>query len=122
MIELTLILLAILQIIAGVLMFIFTDAAKEILRSIMKEKNLKVLSVLPVAVGILLLAGSPLVSTPWITVMLGILAIAKGLFFIFGQKRDTRALIDWWMGASNNVYKSWGVVSFLLGVLLLLIL
>ncbi len=122
MIELILILLAILQIIAGVLMFIFTDAAKEILRNILKEKNLKAISVLPVVVGILFLAGSPLVSRPWITVLLGMFAIAKGLFFIFGQKRDAKALIDWWMGASNNVYKSWGVVSFLLGVLLLLIL
>jgi len=120
--EILLILLAIAWIIIGVLMFIFTDASKEVLRNLLKQKNIKTFSILPIAIGIALLAGASLVSVPWIAVILGVLGVLKGVFFIFGPEKNKKALIDWWLSASNNVYKSWGIVAFLMGILLLLIL
>jgi len=122
MIELALILLGIFYIVAGFLMFIFTDASKDIIRNVVKLKNIKAMSVSALVVGIMLIAGSSYVSRPWITVTLGTVALLKGLFFIFGPKKHINFIIDWWLKASDSVYKSWAVVAFLIGILLLLIL
>ena len=120
--RITLILLGVLYIIIGVVLFIFTDASKEILRNLLKQKNIKLLSIPSLAIGVVLIAGSSLVSVPWVVIALGVLGLLKGLFFIFGPESKTRPLIDWWLGASNSIYKTWSVVAFLIGVLLLLIL
>lgn len=120
--RLILILLGMLWIILGFLFFVFTDRSKEKLRNILKEKNIKLLSVTGIIIGIVLIRGSSLVSAPWFAIILGIFVILKGLFFIFGPEKKTKPLIDWWMSTSNNVYKTWGVVAFLLGVILLLML
>lgn len=117
-----LILLAIFYIIVGGMLFIQTNKAKGFFRKLLKEKNVKTLSIVPLVVGLLLIWGSSFVSVPWFVILLGILGILKGLFFILGPEKKIRPLIDWWLNASDSVYKSWGVVAFLIGVLLLLIL
>ena len=117
-----LILIGVFWIITGVSLFMLTDASKKILRNLFKQKNMRALSIVPIIIGIVLIRGSYLVSMPWIAVPLGILAILKGIFFIFGPEKKTSPLIDWWLGVSNNVYKSWGIAVFLLGILFLLIL
>lgn len=114
--------LGVFWIIVGVLLFIFTDATKEIMRNLLKQKNLKPFSILPLLVGIVLIFGSSLVSMPWVTILLGLLALLKGLFLMFGPQGKVKSIIDWWLGTSNHLLRSWGVVMFLLGVLLLLIL
>ena len=120
--KILLILLGVFWVVMGVMLVILTDAIKEVLRNLLKQKNLKLLSVLPFIVGIILISSSSLVSLPWITVTLGVLAILKGLFFAFGPVDKTKPLIDWWLNASSPLLKSWGVVVFLLGVLILLII
>lgn len=120
--RLLLFLLALTYIIIGVLLFILTDATKEICRGILKQKKLKALSILPLTVGIILILGSSVVNAPWVVILLGVLGLLKGLLFIFGPEKKTKAIIDWWLNASNAVLKSWGVVAFLVGILLLLIL
>jgi len=120
--RLLLILLAILWIVAGVSLFMLTDASKKLLGRLLKRKNIKPISIIPLVLGIVLIRGASSVSMSWLIFLLGILAIAKGLFFIFGPEKKTKAFIDWWLNASNSVYKSWGIVAFLMGVLILLIL
>jgi uncharacterized protein YjeT (DUF2065 family) len=117
-----LILLGVYFIIIGGLLMILTDATMEILRGIIKKRNMRFLSILTLALGIALLYGTSIVSVPWFTIILGLLAIAKGLFFMFGPEKKTKPLLDWWLNASNNICRSWGLVSFLIGILLLLIL
>ena len=72
--------------------------------------------------GLVLIFGSSTVSVPWVSVALGILAMLKGLFFILGPKKKTKALIDWWLNAPSNIHKTWGLAAFLIGVLLLVII
>lgn len=117
-----LVLLGILWILAGVFFFFFTDSSKEVLRNFLKKKNIKVLSILPLAIGVVLIAGSAGMRERWIAITIGVLGILKGLFFVFGPEKKTKPLIDWWLNTSGNAYKSWGVAFFLLGVLLLYLL
>ena len=120
--RLILILLSILWIVAGVLLFILTDAMRQICRNLLKIKNLKPFSVLAIIAGIVFIMASSLVSVPWVAILLGLLAIAKGLFFIFAPQKKVKAFFDWWLNASNGIYRSWGIMAFLLGVLILLML
>jgi hypothetical protein len=117
-------LLGILWIIIGSLMVILTDAVREVMHTLLKQKNLdyRALSVLAIIIGAIFILSSGSVSVPWVIITLGILSIAKGLFFVFAPEKKAKALLDWWLGASSNLLKSWGVVVFLLGVLLLLII
>ncbi|NQT06025.1 MAG: hypothetical protein HQ575_00625 [Candidatus Omnitrophica bacterium] len=117
-----LILLAMIWIVAGVLMFIFTDAFKEVMRNLLKQKKFKLFAVLSFLVGVILMLGSSVVNAPWVAVLFGVLAIAKGVFFMFGPKKKADELISWWLNASNNAYKVWSIAAFLFGVILLLIL
>lgn len=120
--RLTLMLLGVVLIIEGVLLYIFTDASRDFLRSLLRQKNMKLLAVIDVIAGLLLLLGSPAVSAPWITTILGIAAIGKGVFLILAPEKRSKPLIDWWINASSSLFRSWGVVAFLLGILILLIL
>ncbi len=120
--KIIMVLLAIFWIVLGVLLLMLTDTVKEVFRNLLKRKNIKTLSIASLVIGVVLILGSSLVSVPWIAIALGILGLLKGLFFMFGPEKKTTALIDWWLKATNNIYRSWGIVSFLLGVLLLLIL
>ena len=117
-----LVLLAILWIIAGVLLFIFTEASREVMKNVFKQKNLKTFSILPLAIGLLLILGAPRVSQTAAVLTLGLMGVAKGLFFMFGPKGKINAVLGWFLNAPDRLLRGWGIVSFLLGVMLLLII
>lgn len=116
------ILLAIVWIIMGVLFVILTDASKQIIANLVKQKNVNFLSLLSIIIGIVLILGSPSANMPWVIAILGMLAICKGLFFMLGPKKKTRAFIDSWLNAPVKIHRIWGIAAFLFGVMLLLIL
>lgn len=120
--KLIMILLGILYIVIGFMFFVLTEASKEALKTLLKRKNLRLFSFVPIIFGIMLILGSSLVTAPWFVIILGMLGILKGLFFIFGPEKKMKPLIDWCLNASDNFYKVWGVAAFLLGVILLLML
>ncbi len=120
--RLILILLGVFWIIAGVLLVVLTEAFVDALRKIFKLKNVKAFGIISLLFGIIFIKGASLVSIGWVAVLLGLLSFAKGIFFLFGPEKKIKSVIDWWLNASKKIYKSWGVVVFLLGVLLLLML
>lgn len=120
--KLLLILLAAYWVVIGVLLVILTEAARDRFKKFLKKRNMKRFSIVPILVGVLLIWGSSLVTRPWITVLLGIISIAKGLFFMFGQEKKVHDTIEWWLKADKKVLKASGVFAFVLGVILLLIL
>ncbi|MEE8360414.1 MAG: hypothetical protein V3S04_05745 [Candidatus Omnitrophota bacterium] len=122
--KLLLILLAILWIIVGVLLVILTDATREIFRNLLSKKNLnlKALAIISFVVGALLILGSSAVDTPWALILLGLIGVAKGLFFTFAPKKNAMAVINWWLNAPNRLLRIWGTVAFCVGAIFLLIL
>jgi len=122
--KLLLILLAVLWIIIGALLVILTDATREIFRNLLSKKNLnlRTLAVISFVIGALLILGSSAVDTPWVLILLGLMGVAKGLFFTLAPKKNAMAVIDWWLNAPNKLLKIWGIVAFCVGVIFLLIL
>lgn len=115
-------LIGIIWIILGFLIFIFPDASKEVIRGLLKQKNIKTLSIISFTIGIILLLGYSVVSMPWLMIVFGIGGMLKGVFFMFAPQEKIKLFINWYLGAANNLFRSWGVAAFLFGVLILLIL
>ncbi len=122
--KLLLILLAVLWIIIGALLVILTDATREVFRNLLSKKNLnlRAMAVISFVVGALLILGSSAVDAPWVLILLGLMGVAKGLFFTFAPKKNAMAVIDWWLGAPNKLLRIWGIVAFCVGAIFLLIL
>ena len=117
-----LVLVGISWILAGVLFFIFTDATREIIKNVAKQKNFKSFSILPLVVGLLLILGAPSVTSPWFVILLGLLGTAKGLFLMFGPKSMINAMTNWCLSVPDRVLKTCGIMTFLLGIALLLMI
>ncbi|MFH1753001.1 MAG: hypothetical protein ABH875_02350 [Candidatus Omnitrophota bacterium] len=116
--------LAVLWIIIGALLVVLTDAMRQICRNFLNKKNLnlRVLAVISFVVGALLILGSSEVNKPWVLILLGLMGIAKGLFFTFAPKKTVMDFIHWWLNAPNKMLRIWGVFAFCIGIVFLLIL
>ncbi len=100
--------------IAGILLLVVAGKAKEISRKLVK--NLKAISFIPLITGILLTFSARSSRLYWFVIVIGLLALAKGFFFIFAPKKKAKPFIDWWLKASLGIYRLWGLVALALGI------
>lgn len=100
----------------GLLLLITPRYAKKILRYFAKAPKLCI-GLLPVVIGILLLIAAPISNWYWYIAILGMMGIIKGLFFIITSKRFLKTTIDWWANQSLSLYRFWGIVVFVMGLL-----
>ena len=107
-------LLASLWTIAGVFLLVFPAKAKKIFPKLVK--NLKTMSFIPLIAGVLLIFSSRSSRLYWFVIVIGLLALAKGFFFIFAPEKKTKPFIDWWLKASLGIYRLWGIVALALGI------
>ncbi|MBW2260084.1 MAG: hypothetical protein JRF18_06485, partial [Deltaproteobacteria bacterium] len=52
-------------------------------------------------------------------IVLGLLALLKGLIFLFGPQDKVRRMIEWWLECSDKMYRVWAVVVIGLGIAIL---
>lgn len=86
----------------------------------MAKMNPKFLAFIPMAVGILLILAARVSGAFWFVLILGLLAIGKGVYFLLGPRGQVKALFDWWFtSAQDTTYRFWGIIMVLLGMALL---
>ncbi len=108
-------LMASLWTIAGIFFLGAAKKAKEISNKLMK--NLKAVGFVPLIIGILLIFSAHSGRRyPNLVIIIGLLALAKGFFFIFASEKKARPLIDWWLEASLGIYRLWGLIVLALGI------
>lgn len=100
--------------IAGIFLLVVPAKAKEISRKLMK--NLKAISFIPLIAGVLLVYSAFSSRLHWFVNTIGLLALAKGFFFIFSPEKKAKPFIDWWLKASLSIYRLWGLVTLALGI------
>ena len=104
---------------AGISLIIITDKTKAFLNKLIEGKDLKKLSIIQFIVGALLLLSAGSSKTALFISILGLLAIAKGLFFILGPAEKVKAMMDWWLNAPSDTCRTWGVFALALGIVVL---
>ena len=100
--------------IAGILLLLVPAKAKEVSNKLVK--NLKAMSFIPLIAGVLLIYSASSSDLSWFVNTIGLLALAKGLFFIFAPKKKAKPFIDLWLKASLSIYRLWGLVALALGI------
>jgi len=112
--------LAFFWIAAGTLFILYTEESRRFLRNSMAKMNPKLLAFIPMVVGILLILAARASGAFWFILILGLLAIGKGVYFLFGPRGQIEALFDWWFtSAQDRTYRFWGIIMVLLGMVLL---
>ena len=104
----------------GTIFVLYTEKARKTLTSLIEDRNPRILAAVALIVGLLLLISAGSSIHPLYPLILGALAIAKGLYFIFGKRKTTDAVIKWWLkDVSETTYRFWGILAIIIGVFLI---
>ena len=112
--------IAILWIVAGTMLILYTEWTKNACKSIVFPAYLRLYSILPLIVGVFLVSAAFYHKEVfWLAIIIGVLGIAKGIFMIVGSLEKLEALLRWWYEeASDRTARFLGLITFLVGVAL----
>ena len=113
-------LVSILLVVIGAVFILYTRWIRKSMKGILVKKNVRLLSPIHLAFGILLIISAGWSEVFWLVFLLGLIGLAKGAFLLFGPKKQVDLAIKWWLRrASDQLYRFWGVISLVLGMALL---
>ena len=99
---------------------LYTIESRKVVKSIVKDTDRKILSVLPVIVGLLLLFSASASNNSWFIRLLGIMAVIKGVFIFLNPKNLYDEVISWYLNSvSDQTYRLFGIITIILGTAVL---
>ncbi len=109
---------AILWIVTGILLILYTEGTMEVLKKFFFIEKVRLLAIFPIIFGIILIAGAFVFTQIfWLSLILGLLALLKGVYFIIGPLTQIKGLTDWWFDrASDRIIRLWGLIIFVIGI------
>ena len=112
-------LMSIYFIIAGITLILYTDWLRRLLQRMLSGINLRWIFPLPLIIGFLLIFSKGLTPYPWIIVIIGTLALVKGVYFLLSPKKQMDTLVNWWAYRAQDItYRLWGLIILILGITL----
>ncbi len=112
--------LAFFWIAVGTAFILYTEESRQFLKDSLAKVKWKFLAFIPMAVGLLLILSASSSGAPWFIVILGVLAIGKGVYFLLGPQNQIQSLLDWWYNsAQERTYRFGGLIMVVLGLVLL---
>ena len=106
-------------ILMGVLIILFPEEIKKRLSSLLSFKTYKPLGAIAALAGLGLFIVSPDSRMRLFVVLLGVISLIKGLFFMFAQHDKAKFAINWSISLPPDYYRIWGIMAFAVGMLLL---
>jgi len=112
--------IALLWIASGTFVVVFTEKAREVFKRIFSTEKVRLLSALPFVFGVVLVIGAFWSKQIfWLVLILGLLAISKGVYLYMAPPEQSKALMDWWfLRARPETVRLAGLVLFVLGIAL----
>ena len=113
--------ISILWIASGSFLIIDTKRSREFWRKLFFKGNVRLLGIVPAIFGLILVVGAFCYRTMfWLALILGLLAILKGVYLFIGRRSQIRNLFEWWFNrASDETIRLFGLITFILGCALL---
>jgi len=100
----------------GTCFVLYTERSRNILKKMFEGVDARILSILPVAFGVLLIFSAYKSEAFLFFFILGILGIIKGLLFIFNPKKIVDSLLTWWFEkTTEQVIRLWGLLMVIVG-------
>lgn len=106
-------------IVVGVLLCARPPLGKRLADWWLKDKLSRPWALLPFGVGLLLLWAAPASRTPWFLQAVGGLGVLKSAYLLIAPRGQWTGLISWWHRLSSAGYRWWGLLTFLLGAIIL---
>jgi len=112
---------SIMWIVSGTSLIIYTNQTRRLLKKLFYVENLKIFSLIGLVLGLfLIIGGSFSRDIFWLSLVLGLLAMAKGVYFLKAPRENVRRLFDWWYEeARDETIRFWSLVTLILGILIL---
>jgi len=112
--------LALFWVAVGSLFILYTEDSRRFLRNFMGKVSLRFLAFIPIVVGILLVISAKASGAFWFVLILGLLAIGKGIYLLLAPHGQTEALLNWWLDSTQDrTYRLWGLIIVVLGMAIL---
>jgi len=103
----------------GICLILLTDMCRKAIARILDAIHEKILAVFSLAVGFLLVLSAFWSQNFWFIMMLGTVAIAKGVLLMFNPKNLFERMKDWYLNsASDNTYRLFGIIMLIVGTVI----
>ena len=100
---LALFIIAILWIVIGTFLILYTEGTMGVLKKLFFIEKVRLLAILPIIFGVVLIACAlAFTKIFWVSCILGLLALIKGVYFTIGPLPHIRGIIDWWFNRSSG--------------------
>ncbi|MBW2575654.1 MAG: hypothetical protein JRC88_09230 [Deltaproteobacteria bacterium] len=104
----------------GCCFILYTNETKNIIRSLIKTIDHKIISFLPFIFGVLFLFAASASRNPWLIRLIGFMGITKGLFIFINPKGFYDKLSDWYLNSlSDQTHRFYGIFAIILGTAVL---
>lgn len=102
----------------GAMLILYTDNVRSFFKKLFAEANIRLLAVVPLAIGLLCLLASFSQGHMFLLVfILGLLAVLKGVYLLLGPLPQIRNLLEWWFDrAGETTIRMWGIITLVLGI------
>jgi len=112
---------SIMWIVSGTSLIIYTDQTRRLLKKLFYVENLKIFSLIGIVLGLFLIIGGCFSRDIfWLSLVLGLVSMAKGVYLLKAPREDVGRLFDWWYEkASDETIRFWSLVTLILGILIL---
>jgi hypothetical protein len=113
--------ISIIWIITGASFVIFTGQTRTLMQKYFQARHMKIPAVVAIIIGLTLIVGGIFQKEILLlSLILGVLAVGKGFFILFGSERQIESILDWWYGeVRDETLRFWGLTIFTLGIVLL---
>jgi len=111
---------SLISIVAGCCNILYTDETKNVGRSIVKGIDLRILSILMFAAGILFILSASACRYPWVIRFLGLIFLIEGVLAFTNPSNLYDKLVDWYLDSlSDQTHRLFGIITIILGTAVL---
>ena len=105
---------------AGSCFILYTLQFRDLLKNALSKRYEKIISVSAIIVGLLLIISAFQAQGFWLIVILGVIAIGKGLFVLFNPKNSFDNIRNWYLNtASDQTYRLFGIILIVIGTVII---
>ena len=103
----------------GLFLILGTDKVRELYEKLIRGKDLKPWSIAALVIGAILIVCARASRYLWLVAILGVLAIAKGVYLLIAPKKQVDKFTEWWLSRSDKLYRGIGIVALVIGLMVL---
>jgi len=101
----------------SVLLIIYTKKTRRYFKALFHTEHIKLLALIPLVVGVILAVGAFYYREVfWLSFILGVIAIAKGVYLFIAPSQQAKIFLEWWFEkADDSTARLFGLFTFIIG-------